>query len=119
MVVRADDQRRVPVPAQRRLALGFDGFDVDAAAGFAVVADQSAALRFGVDGIGICGIDARNKSIAAGGHVPIRIHDPVHVARGRRTAPTEVILRAAVHVVKRLGVIDVDVVKLQPRASSP
>ena len=115
MIVRADDQRRVPVPAQRRLALGVDGLDADAAAGLAVVAHHSPALRFRVHGVGIGRIDARNKSIAAGGDVPVRVHDAVHIARSRRAAPAEVILRAAVDVIKRRGVIDVDIVELKRR----
>ena len=60
--MRADDERRVPVPAQRRLPLARLRLDADALAGAPIVADQDAVLGFGVDGVGILRIDTASGS---------------------------------------------------------
>ena len=111
--MRADEERRIPVPAQRRLVLARLRLNAHRLTGAAIVADQRPVLRFGVDGVRVLRIDARMKTVAALGHEPIGVADAVHAARSGGTAEGEVILGAAVHVIEGGGVIDGDIVELR------
>jgi hypothetical protein len=53
MQVRRDDERGVPVPAQRRTGFLFLWLDADPLARPLVIADDDAMLQFRVDRIGI------------------------------------------------------------------
>ena len=61
------------------------------------------------------GSTSRPESISARRHKPVRIHDPVHVARPRRPAPRKIILRPAAHVVEGKRIVDRHVIKLHRR----
>ena len=65
MGVRADDERRVPIPAEGRIALGGLRLDGDALAGALVEAHDAGVLAGGVNGVGILRIDARVEPVAA------------------------------------------------------
>ena len=111
----ADLERRIPVPAQGRLALARLRLDAGGLARAAVEADQAGVLRFGVHDVWVLGIDARLEAVASLGDEPVGIHDAVDAARAGRAAEREVVLGAAVDVVKRTGVVHGDVVELRDR----
>ena len=73
--VRADDQRRVPVPAHGRIALRRLRLDGDALAGALVEAHHAAVLHVGVDGVRVLRIDARIESVAAHGDEAVGVGD--------------------------------------------
>ncbi len=113
--MRAENQRRVPVPAQRRAILVFLGFDVDPLAGAAVVADEAAVLPLRVDDVGVGGIDHRVETVAEDGDEPVAVANAVHVGGARRAALRRIVLRASVDVVERRVVVHGDLVKLRDR----
>src|SRR5207302_616355 len=92
--------------------LGLNGYPLARAA---VETHQAAVLHGGVDGVRIFRIGASVESITAVCDEAIGIGDADGVLGPRRTAEAEVILRAAVDVVERLGIIDRDIVKLRDR----
>src|SRR5262245_46048079 len=63
--VRADDERCLPIEAQRRFAAVLDGPNLHALAGAAIEPDHAAVLRLAVDDVRIAGIDARHEAVAA------------------------------------------------------
>ena len=113
--VRADDQRRVPIPAKTRLAYARLRLDVDLLPRELVVADEHAVLRLGVDDVRVLRIDDRLKAVAACRDVPVGVDDAVHRTRAGRTTDRVVVLRAAVDVVERLRVVDPYLVELRER----
>ncbi len=112
---RADEQRRIPVPARGVLARLFLGHDAHRVARAAIEAHQPAVLRLGVDGVVVGGVDAALEAIAAIGDEPVGVADAGDAARAGRSAEREVVLRAAVHVVERRVHVDVDLVELRQR----
>src|SRR6266851_4497290 len=105
MGMRADEQERIPVPAQRRLAFTRLGLNTHALARATVEAHQIAILGFRVDGVWIFGINAGLKAVALLSVEPIFIRDPVDAARLGRSPERGVILRAAINVIKGTLVI--------------
>ena len=104
--VRADDDGRVPVPAQRRARrLPRLRLDVELLAGLAVEAHQAAVLRLGVDDVGVFGVDLRLEAVAALGDEPVGVADAVAVDRPRGAAEADVVLGAAVTRCRRAGVV--------------
>src|SRR5262245_31438285 len=102
----ANDERRVPVPADAALAAAALGTAFAAAGangrGLAalLLADDGPVLRHGVDDLGIVGIDARLHAVAAAVAVPVAGADAVLEQCPRRSAAGAVVLRAAVDVVE-------------------
>ena len=80
-----------------------------------VVADDDAVLQLGVDDVGVLRVDARDEAVAALRDEPVLVQDAVLRSRPRRPAERVVVLRAAVDVVERRRVVDVDVVELRQR----
>src|SRR5258708_1884236 len=115
MRVRADDEWRVPVPALRHLAFALLRLYAKAFAGLAIKAHQITVLRFSVDRVRIFRINQRAEAVTALGYEPVLIVDAGDVFRPRGTAERIVVLRAAVNKVKRLRVIDGNVVELAGR----
>src|SRR5262245_1784227 len=111
--MRADEQRRIPVPAQGRLTLSRLRLDANALPGAAIVARQDAVLQFAVDGVGVFWIDARLEAIAAEKDKPVTVGDAVDAAIARRAADGVVVLGAAVDVVERCAFIHGDVIELR------
>ena len=99
--VRADDDRRVPVEPQRRLAGARLRADVDRLVALAVVAQQVALLPLEIDGVRVGRIDGDGVPVRAVGDHPVGVRDAVGVERPRRPHLAAVVLRAAVHVVER------------------
>ncbi len=113
--MRADDQRRVPVPLHRRLAGGLARLDVDRLAALLVVAHQAAVLPHGVDDVRVARLGQGLVAVAADGHVPVLVGDAGARGGARRTALRVVVLGAAVDVVEGLGVVDRHAVVLPQR----
>ncbi len=109
----ADEQRRIPVPAVGLFAGAFDGLDGHPFAALAVVTLQPAVLRLGVDDVGVDGVHLGFKSVACLGDVPIAVDDAAVVDGSARAAQGEIVLRAAVHVVERRGIVHGYTVKLR------
>ena len=111
LLVRAHFDRRVPVVAQLLLeACG--RLDESRQARATVDAAEEAALRFGIDEVGVGRIGPHPEAVAEIQVVPARIRD---AARKRRiTGPRTVVLQAAVHLVRVL-VVDAHVVELRNR----
>ena len=110
-VVRRDQDRRVPVPAQRRFTAGRHRADRLALVADAIDARDVAILRFGVDRARVLRIDLRLEAVAAVNREPVVIRDTLAAAHRARAAPGVVVLQAAVDVVGRLHVVG-DVVEL-------
>ena len=120
--VRAQQQRRIPVPTQGRLAFARQRLNAHGLVGAAVEADQPAVLAFGVDDVGILGIDAGMEAVAALRDEPVGVGDAVGAARSRRSAEREIVLGAAIDVIERSGAVHGDVVELgdgQVRLEAP
>src|SRR5260370_17133359 len=102
--MRTDDERRIPVPAERRLSRSGLGHDAHAFAGDAVVADQNAILQFDVDGVRIFRVNLGAEAVSSVSERPIRIDDAGGPARSRSPADPAIFLPPAIH-------------PLQPRAT--
>src|SRR5262245_44280817 len=109
--MRADDERRVPVPPKRIIIATGLRLNRDTLAGALVETGESAVLRLGVDRIRIFLIYLRAKTIASVGNKPIGIRDPGSAPCAGWTTKTEVVLRTAINVVERLRVVSRDVVE--------
>src|SRR5688572_29629413 len=110
-----DNEWRVPVPTIRTFAAARLRLNADAFAGAFIETNQAAVLKFSVDDVRVFGIDLRAKAIAAVCHEPVGVDDAGRAASARWTTKAEVVLRAAINVVERFGVVSCDVVKLRDR----
>ena len=81
-------------------------------AGTSVEARKDAVLERRIDSVRVFRINLAAKAVASIGNEPIGIRYARSAACARRSADTEVVLRAAIDVVKRRGVIGCDIVKL-------
>jgi len=113
--VRADDERRVPVPAEPRLPRVGLRLDVDGLPRSPVEAHQRAVLRLRVDDVRIIRVDDGLEAVPTGRDEPIGVDDAVDRPRPRRPSDREVVLRPAVHVVERRRVVEGDLVELRER----
>ena len=112
VVMRANDQGCVPIPAVGVFAFALNGLDVYAFASGFVETHQPTVLRLAIHDVWIGRIHLRLKSIATAGDVPIKVADAVRIGRARRSANGIVILRAALRVVKWLVIINRHTIKL-------
>ncbi len=113
--MRAHENRRIPIPAKRRFVRAFGGNDVNSFAGFYVVANKFAALKFGVNGVVIFRVNRGTEAIATLGGKPIGVDDSAFAASARGAANAGIILRAAVDVIERSVGVGDDIVKLSER----
>ncbi len=113
--VGADQDRRVPVPALRRVARLGLRLDVDVLAGGAVVADEVALLPLAVGDVGVAGLGGGLVAVGTERDVPVVVADAVDGVGARRAALCRVVLGAAVDVVEGLGVVDGHLVELGDR----
>ncbi len=114
-IVRADDQRAVPVPLQRVFARRLARLNVDNLAAPPIVAHQSAVLPLAIDNVGVFRINRRLKAVAPHRAEPFFIGDPRRALRPRRAAERVVVLRPAIDVIKRRAVIDGHAIELRDR----
>src|SRR5262249_42383058 len=136
-IVRADDERRVPLPAAERAAstsaataaasrrcrrqLSADDvlrarLDALADAGPQIEPREAAALRLRVDVVRVLRIDAAPEAVAAADVVPVARADAgAAVERARRSADRSVVLGAAADVVEGQRVVGRDAVELRQR----
>ena len=115
MVVRRDDQRRVPVPFVGVLISTWLRGDRKPLAGDAVKPRQAAVLILRINNIGVGRIELRLVAITELGDPPVSIADAVGVGVAGRSAQREIILGAATHIVERIIVVGCDPVKLRCR----
>ena len=113
MVVRRDQQRRVPVEDQRGVAGPRLRLDVHRLAGAAVVSREVSVLPLAVDDVGIRRVHLRLEAVAAEGDEPVLVGDALAADRPRRPPHGVVVLRAAVDVVERLVVVHRHAVELR------
>ena len=109
------EERRVPVPAQGRVARPGLRLDVDLLARLPVEPHEGAVLRLGVDDVGVARLDRGEEAVAPLRDEPVLVPDAVDVVGPRRPAEGGVVLRAAVDVVEGLRVVDRDPVELRHR----
>ena len=110
--MRADDDGRVPIPAQGNVVCTGLWLNADLLARAPVETRQVPILVLRVDCIRVLRIDYRTKSIAALSNEPVFIADAADFQGPGGSAYTLVVLRTAVNVVEGLRVIDGDIVKL-------
>ena len=112
----ADDQGRIPVPAQRRFVCAWLRLDRYLLLSPPVVPDQPTILILGVDGVRVFWIDAALETVPAKKNVPVAIGGAVGTHRACRPAQGAVVLRAAVYPVERgVSLFTCDIVKLGDR----
>ena len=114
-IVRADQDRRIPVDALGLFISGRQRFDVNTLAGAVVVAGQVALLPVCINDVGIGWIRGRLVAIRAQGQVPVFVANANNIIRARWPAEAAVVLRTAKDVVKRFIVVNRHLVKLRYR----
>ena len=75
MRMRADQNRRIPIPAIDRKVFGFGRLDAGALTGATVITSERAFLILGINDVGIFRVDHRAEAIAALGDEPVGIGD--------------------------------------------
>ena len=104
-IVRRMHERRVPVPAQRRLARSGHGPDRHRLDGHAIDADHVAVLRLAVGDAVVGRILQDDEAVAALQRRPVVVGDAGRAAHLARPAPAVVVLHAAADVVRRRHVV--------------
>src|SRR5215510_567023 len=110
--MRADDDGRIPVPAQRHSAPGFGRPDSHALSGALIESYQLAILQLCIYGIRVFGIDNRFEPVAALGDKPISVGNARSARSPRRASQAEVILRTSIDIVEGPCVIDGNIIEL-------
>src|SRR5258707_10924594 len=98
--MRADDERRIPIPAQRIFVAAGLRLNAHALARALVVAHDIAALQLGINRVWIFRIDLSAKTVAALSYEPIGVHDARGVAGARWTTERVIVLCAAKHIIQ-------------------
>src|SRR5215207_373161 len=111
--MRTNDERSIPIPARRIFIAPRLRLNTDAFSSALVETDEHAVLKCRIDGVWIFRIYLRTKTIAAICDKPVGVGDTRSTARARWATKAEIILCAAIDVVKRLSVVGGDVVKLR------
>src|SRR3954452_13415231 len=133
--MRADDRRRIPVPASeslgttaataasaRRLRRSLDAArgrgsrtDVHGLSGAQVETLQVPFLRLRIDDVRVVGIDAALEAVTAADVEPVAGADARAVRRARRALDRSIVLRAATNVVERPRIVERDPIELRQR----
>src|SRR2546428_651290 len=113
--MRTDDERRIPIPAQRIFVAADLRLNAYALARALVVANDVAGLQLRINDVWIFGIDLSTKTVAALSYEPIGVHDAGRVAGARWPTERVIVLGAAKHVIERRGVVGGDVIELGNR----
>src|SRR5437764_4799909 len=111
--MRADDKRRVPIPAQRIFVAADLRLNAHALAGALVVAHDVAALQFGINRVWIFRIDLSAKTVPTLSYEPVGVDDPGGIAGARWPTERVIVLRAAKNIIKRRRVVSRDVIELR------
>src|SRR5262249_54171785 len=115
MGVRADYERRIPIPTQGIFATANLRLNADALAGALVVANEITVLQLGVNSVRVLRVDLCPESVTALSHPPVAVNNSRGITRARRPAEGKVILRASEDVIERRGVISRYVIELRHR----
>ncbi len=110
-----DQNRRIPVKAFRRVTGRRLWLDVDRFAGWQIDSRDIALLPLRIEQIGVARHSGRLMPISAEDHSPIRGTDAVNVVCPRRTSLGIVVLSTAINIVKRLGIVERELVVLRDR----
>src|SRR2546430_1231618 len=113
--MRADDERRVPIPAQRIFVAANLRLNAHALAGALVVPNDGAGPKLGVNDVRVFGIDLGAKPVATLRHKPIGVNDAGRVAGAGWPTEGVIVLRAAKHIIERGRVVGSDVIELRNR----
>ena len=108
-----DDQGGVPVPLVAILSFPWFGPDVDRLLAQAVVPYHVTILGFGIDDIGIFGVNLRPEAIAPVGHEPVVTEHATVAGIPGRASHAVVVLGPSINVIERFGVVDLYPVKLR------
>ena len=111
----ADKNRRVPIKTFTRFVFTGLRLDMHDLARCSVDTGKVTFLPFGIHDIGISRLRRRLVSISKQRNEPVRISNAVAVIRAGRAALGVIILRPAIDVIERLGVIDGDLIELGDR----
>src|SRR6266853_6486226 len=111
--MRADDKRRVPIPAQRIFVASDLGLNAHSFTRALVVAHDVAALQLGINRVWIFRIDLSAKTVATLSYEPVGVHDAGGVAGARWPTERVIVLRAAKHIIEGRGVVGGDVIELR------
>ncbi len=114
-LVGREDERAVPVPAERVVSRLLLRLDEDGLAALAVVPAEDAVLQGRVDDVGVVGVDAGVEAVAGPGDEPVVVGDAVRVEGARGAAEGVVVLGSAVDVVDGRRVVHVHPVELRHR----
>ena len=114
MGMRADQKRRIPVEDVRRIARFGARFDIDILTAESIMPHEPTVLPLTVHDVGVFVVDLRLKAVAAHRDEPVFVR--YRTASGaRRHAQRIVVLRSAIDVIERLGIIDADAIELRQR----
>ena len=113
--MRANKDGRIPVVALRWVAGRWLRFDINRFTGREVNAREVSLLPLSVEHVGVAGLGGRLMPITAKHHLPICGSNPVDIVCSRRPPLSVVILGTTVNIVKRLAVIQGQLVILRDR----
>src|SRR5687767_11202864 len=99
--MRADDERRIPVPAHARFAGCRLRLNIDLFARPAVESHKAAVLILRINDIGICWIHSGPESVTTECHKPVGVGNAVIVSGLGWTSQRLIVLCAAVYVIER------------------
>src|SRR6266702_4239730 len=110
--MRADDERRIPVPAQGIFAASNLRLNTHALARAFVVTNNITVLQLSINCVRIFRIDLGPKAVSTLRNKPVAVDDAGSIARARRPAEGEIVLSAAVDVIERFGVVGGHIIEL-------
>ena len=114
VVVRRDDNRRIPIEAVLLLARRRLRLDRSLLAGFHFQARDKTLLRLDIHDRRVSRVHDRIETIAATDAIPVVVGDALRVQRAARAGPTAVVLQAAVNP-KRFLIVERDFIELADR----
>ena len=96
-----DQERRIPIPPEGSILRTFNRLNPDPLLGSPVEADQASILGFGIDDVGVCGIDLDLEPVASDDHAPVGIENTRDTAVAGGASECEVVLGPSVDIVER------------------
>ena len=113
--MRAHEDRRVPVPSLRRIALGGHRTDAERLVAAAIGAIEVPLLRHHVGDVRVARVEGDTVSVGAHRDVPVLVADAVAIEGARGAVHRAQVLRAAEDVVEGLAIAERDLVELRDR----
>ena len=110
--MRANNERRVPIPSQRIFAPANLRLNTHPFAGTSVEARKRTVLQFSINCVRVFGIYLAAETVTAIGDKPVGIRYTGSAARARRPTKAEIVLSSSVDIVKRRCVVGGDIIEL-------